>query len=233
MADIAIRNAFEFFSYSFAVITVIMTVLYQFVPFFRKKLLLSKMLSSASFFLTGIFAAAVHPGTYAFCMLAALFLCLLGDFFLDYKKKTFFIGVSFFSLGHIIYITTFLKVCAPSLMPNIVHMVILFFIVVLMGIVHIKMDKIRFEGKNKVMYLYSLLLIVSFVVAATRGITLAISGNMPFGLSLALGGGMFMISDAFLASQLYGVPKLRRTDAGVALFYFPAQALFALSIIFH
>ena len=226
-------NFFEILAYSFAVITVIMTFLYQLAPAFRKRLLISKMLSSASFVLTGIFAAAVNPGIYAYCMLAALLLCFTGDFFLDYKPKTFFVGVAFFSLGHMTYISTFLKVCTPSLTPDIIHMVILFFAVVLMGIAHIKMDKIRFEGKHKIMYLYSLILIISFVVAATRGINSAIGGNTAFGVCLALGGGMFMVSDAFLASQLYGVPKIKRTDVGVAVTYFPAQALFALSILFR
>lgn len=226
-------NFFGFLSYSFAVLTVIMTLLYQFSPIFRKRLLISKMLSSASFMLTGICAAAVQTGAYAYCMLAALFLCFIGDFFLDYKPKTFLIGVAFFSLGHVTYISTFLNVCTPSLMPNLLHMGILFLAVVIMGIVHIKMDKIKFEGKNRVMYLYSLLLIISFVVASTRGISSILSGNSHFGICLALGGAMFMVSDAFLASQLFGQPKVKRPEVGVAVTYFPAQALFALSILFY
>lgn len=225
-------NFFEILSYSFAVITIIMTFLYQLAPAFKNRLLISKMLSSASFVLTGIFAAAVQPGTYAYCMIAALFLCFFGDFFLDYKPKTFFVGVAFFTLGHVTYISTFLKVCTPSLMPDIIHMVILFFAVVLMGIAHIKMDKIRFEGKYKLMYLYSLILIISFVAAATRGVKTAIDGNTVFGVFLALGGTLFMVSDAFLASQLFGKPKVKHPEIGVAVTYFPAQALFALSILF-
>lgn len=224
---------FIILSYSFAALTVIMTFLYQFAPPFRKKLLLSKMLSSASFLLSGIFATLAKPSTYSYCILAALFLCFIGDFFLDYKSgKTFFAGVVFFSLGHMTYIPTFIKICSPSLAPYIIHMVILFFIIVIMGIIHIKADKIKFEGKFKVMYLYSLLLIVSFVVSALRGATSFLSGNRIFGCCLAIGGAMFMVSDAFLASELFGRPKLKRTDAGVAIAYFPAQALFALSILF-
>ncbi|MBQ2848004.1 MAG: lysoplasmalogenase [Clostridia bacterium] len=225
----------EIIPYLFAALTVIFTLLYQLSPLFKKKPLLSKMISSSCFVLTGV-TAAIKSGNsvFSYCMLAALFLCLLGDFFLDFKNgKTFLTGVLFFSLGHLTYISSFLKILTPSLMPHFRYMVILFFGVIVCAVLHIKMDKISFPGKYKIMYLYSLLLIISFVVSATRGFVAAMNGNHSFGICLMLGGALFMVSDAFLGSQLFGKPKAKNTGLWVAVTYFPAQALFALSILFQ
>ena len=95
------------------------------------------------------------------------------------------------------------------------------------------MDKIKFPGKYKIMLVYSFILITSFVFATVRGIDSVSNGNKPFGILLLLSGALFMISDAFLASQLFGKPKLKNTAFFVAIFYFPAQTLFALSICYQ
>lgn len=226
---------FPFFMWTSAALMLVATLLYQLHPLFKKHSLKAKMICSSLFVLTGLFAALAY-GTktdYSVLMLSALFFGLLGDFFLDWKKyNTFFVGVLFFSIGHLIYVYSFITM-EPSLKPYTFHIVVIYVLVILAGIAHIKMDKIKFPGKYKIMLVYSLILITSFAFATVRGADAIINGNMPFGIMLALSGGLFMVSDAFLASQLFGKPKLENTAFFVAIFYFPAQTLFALSIYYQ
>lgn len=239
---------FNVLMWSSAGLMLIATLLYQLHPFFRKHSLKAKILCSFLFVLTGLFAAFAYGAKteYSVLMLSALVFGLLGDFFLDWKKyNTFFIGVLFFSIGHLIYVYSFITKVHFSpdsfitnesfLQKYAVHIAVIYALVILAGIAHIKMDKIEFKGKYKVMLLYSLILITSFVFATVRAIESIKSGNIPFGVMLAISGGMFMISDAFLASQLFGKPKFSRkiTEFCVAVFYFPAQTLFALSIFYQ
>ena len=226
---------YPFFMWTSAAVMLIATLLYQLHPLFKKHSLKAKMLCSSLFVLTGVFAALAYgvKTDYSVLMLSALFLGLLGDFFLDWKKyNTFFVGVLFFSIGHLIYVYSFITM-EPSLKPYTVHIVVIYILVILAGIAHIKMDKIKFPGKYKIMLVYSFILITSFVFATVRGIDSVSNGNKTFGILLLLSGALFMISDAFLASQLFGKPKLKNTAFFVAIFYFPAQTLFALSICYQ
>ncbi len=226
---------YPFFMWTSAAVMLIATLLYQLHPLFKKHSLKAKMLCSSLFVLTGVFAALAYgvKTDYSVLMLSALFLGLLGDFFLDWKKyNTFFIGVLFFSIGHLIYVYSFITM-ETSLKPYTVHIVVIYILVILAGIAHIKMDKIKFPGKYKIMLVYSFILITSFVFATVRGMDSISNGNKPFGIMLLLSGALFMISDAFLASQLFGKPKLKNTAFFVAIFYFPAQTLFALSICYQ
>ena len=83
------------------------------------------------------------------------------------------------------------------------------------------------------MIAYSFLLMFSFIFAVSRGVVSIIEGNKSFGICLVAAGGLFLLSDTFLAVSLYGKPKLKCNDALVAFTYFPAQALFGLSILFQ
>lgn len=224
------------------------TLLYQLHPLFKKHSLKAKILCSSLFVLTGLFAAFAYGAKteYSVLMLSALVFGLLGDFFLDWKKyNTFFIGVLFFSIGHLIYVYSFITNAPSTNVPTVtnadylnryaIHITVIYILVIIAGIAHIKMDKIEFKGKYKVMLLYSLILITSFAFATIRAIDSIKNGNVPFGTMLAISGGLFMISDAFLASQLFGKPKFNKniTEFCVAIFYFPAQTLFALSIYYQ
>lgn len=214
--------------------TVVMTVLSQFVPFFKKKPLHSKMLCSSLFLLTGIFAAAAVSFTsYSLLMVAALFFGLLGDFWLDYKNSRYFLtGVLFFSIGHLIYLYTFILHCQPSLLSYWKQILLGFLGLCVAAVLEVVIDKIKFPKGRRIMILYSFLLMFSFIFAVSRGVVSIINEKTEFGYCLAAAGGLFLLSDTFLAVSLYGKPKLRCVDKLVALTYFPAQALFALSILF-
>lgn len=185
------------------------------------------------FIITGIVAAIAHGSadTYTFAILSALTFGMLGDFFLDWKeRKTFFLGVLFFTIGHLIYIYTFLIHLEPALMPHWKNMLPGLIFILVAGAIQIKMDKIKFKGKYKVMILYAAILILSSVVAVSRGLLSISIGNTVFGAILSAAGVLFIISDAFLASQLFGESKVKHPEYFVALTYFPAQTLYALSI---
>lgn len=218
----------------FCISTAVITVFSQFLPFFKKKPLHSKMLCSLLFLLTGISAAiASRFSVYSLLMVAALFFGLLGDFWLDYKNSRYFLtGVLFFSIGHLIYLYTFILHCQPSLLPYGKQIALGFLALCVAAVLEVIIDKIRFPKGRRIMILYSFLLMFSFIFAVSRGTVSIINGEKDFGLCLVAAGGLFLLSDTFLAVSLYGKPKLKCNDKLVALTYFPAQALFALSILF-
>lgn len=227
-------NAFSFISIIFCISTVIITVLSQTLSVFKKKPLHSKMICSSLFLLTGIFAA-ISKGfsIYSLLMVTALFFGLLGDFWLDYKKSKYFLtGVLFFSIGHFIYLYTFIFNCTPSLSAYQKQILLGFFALCIAAVIEVISDKIRFPKGRKIMIAYSFLLMFSFIFAVSRGVVSIIEGNKEFGACLVAAGGLFLLSDTFLAAGLYGVPKLKCNDKLVAFTYFPAQALFGLSILF-
>lgn len=227
-------NAFGLISIIFCCLTAIITILSFILPVFKKKPLHSKMLCSSLFLLTGIFAAAAKGFTLYSCLLiAALFFGLLGDFWLDYKSRKYFMtGVLFFSIGHLIYLYTFIFNCRPSLYGYRKQILLGFLALCVAAVIEVISDKIRFPKGRRIMIAYSFLLMFSFIFAVSRGVVSIIGGNTEFGACLVAAGGLFLLSDTFLAASLYGVPKLKCNDVLVAYTYFPAQALFGLSILF-
>ncbi len=225
---------FDIISVILCISTAVITVFSQFLPIFKKKPLHSKMLCSSLFFLTGVSAAAAKDFTsYSLLMIAALFFGLLGDFWLDYKNSRFFMtGVLFFSIGHLIYLYTFIIHCQPSLLSYWKQILLGFLGLCVAAVLEVVIDKIRFPKGRRIMILYSFLLMFSFIFAVSRGVVSIINGNTEFGYCLVTAGGLFLLSDTFLAVSLYGKPKLKCNDKLVALTYFPAQALFALSVLF-
>ena len=226
-------EVFSIISVFLCVATAVITVFSQFLPFFRKKPLHSKMLCSSLFLLTGISAAIAKDFTaYSLFMIAALSFGLLGDFWLDYKNSRYFMtGVLFFSIGHLIYLYTFIIHCQPSLLPYWQEILLGFLALCIAAVLEVVIDKIRFPKGRRIMILYSFLLMFSFIFAVSRGVVSIINGDIKFGVCLVAAGGLFLLSDTFLAVSLYGVPKLKCNGKLVALTYFPAQALFALSIL--
>lgn len=215
------------------ILTAVVTVLSQFLDVFKKKPLHSKMLCSSLFLLTGISAMIITHTSYSLLITAALFFGLLGDFWLDYKKSRYFMaGVLFFSIGHMIYLYTFIFHCQPSLSPYGKQILLGFLALCVAAVLEVIIDKIKFPKGRRIMILYSFLLMFSFIFAVSRGVVSIINGEKAFGICLVAAGDLFLLSDTFLAVSLYGKPKLKCNDILVALTYFPAQALFGLSILF-
>ena len=215
--------------------TVVITVLSRLLPVLKKKPLHSKMVCSSLFLLTGITSSLCEGfSQYSLLMIGALFFGLLGDFWLDYRQSRYFLtGVLFFSIGHLIYLYTFIFYCQPSLSPYWKQILLGFLGLCVAAVIEVFVDKIRFPKGRRIMIAYSFLLMFSFIFAVSRGIVSIIEGNKAFGICLVAAGGLFLLSDTFLAVSLYGKPKLKCNDALVAFTYFPAQALFGLSILFQ
>lgn len=222
-------------SFIFFTATVVITIFSRILPVFKKKPLHSKMLCSSMFLLTGI-ASAVCDGfsRLSLLIIAALFFGLLGDFWLDFRKSRYFLlGVLFFSIGHLIYLYTFIFELKPSLIPYTKQIILGFLALCVAAVIEVFADKIRFPKGRRIMIAYSFLLMFSFIFAVSRGVVSIINGNTEFGTCLVAAGGLFLLSDTFLAVSLYGKPKLSCNDTLVAYTYFPAQALFGLSILFY
>lgn len=222
-------------AFVFAALTLIATILYQFARCFKKRSLQGKMLSSTMFVLTGI-CAAVASGSfsaYTLLLVAALIMAFFGDFFLDWKKgKHFYVGVTFFSMCHLLYIYAFVTKVEPDFATYTKQFLIATAVLCIAAVFTVISDKIRFHGREWCMVVYSLILMASFLCAAVRGANMIIDGRNEFGICLLAGAILFIVSDTFLASQLYGQPKVKKPGIFVALTYFPAQALFALSMIY-
>lgn len=229
-------SIYTLFMYIFAISVPVATILSFAIPYFRKNHLPAKMVCSALFFLTSIFAALSYGSLslYSVLITAALFSGLLGDFFLDWKNgKTFAFGVIFFTLCHLIYIGNFVFNRTPPFLDYINYFIAIFLGLCVISVIHIAVNKIKFEGKNKFLIPYCITLMISFTVAVTRGIAEYLSGNKSCGICLIAAGSLFVVSDGCLAALMFGKPLLKHTDVLVACTYFPAQTLFALSLNFQ
>ena len=229
----------EFFTvamYVTAGLEIIAMILSFAIPACRKNHLPAKMVCSALFILTAVFAAISYGNMtqYTTLMLGALIFAAAGDFFLDWKDgKTFYGGVVCFSICHILYIYTFLFNRTPSLVGYVKQVLIGLVILGIVSAAHIALNKIKFIGKDKALIPYCLILVASFMIAVTRGAAAIAEGNTAYGICLAGAGTLFLASDGCLAALMFGKPILPHTDQMVAYTYFPAQTLFAISILFQ
>ena len=98
---------------------------------------------------------------------------------------------------------------------------------------HIAVNKIKFIGKDKALIPYCLILVTSFMIAVTRGASALAEGYTGYGICLVAAGTLFLASDGCLAALMFGKPILPHTDQMVAYTYFPAQTLFAISILYQ
>lgn len=219
----------------FAVFSALMPVITQKTGLSSKYGFKIKMLCAFMYLITGVLsAAAVYRATvYSLLILVALISGVLGDFFLSFKEDKYFpVGVLFFALGHIVYSVTFLFVgemrAINYIVPVLIMTVILFIPIVF--IIKAKIDL----GKLEILILiYGLILLFFFVCGVAKGIIAIRNDNRSFGLCMLLGASLFIASDIMLGLKSGGMklPKILRH--AVTYTYFPAQTLFALSILFQ
>ena len=218
----------------FALITVITPVITQKTGLSKKYGFPLKMLCASFYLMTGIFSAvfAGKPTGYCIMVLCALIFGVLGDFFLEYnKKKLFFVGVLFFSLGHITYSSAFLFTGVNKAVSYI-GTVLCITLVIMAAIMVFAKVKLRLYGKKQLLLIYALILVFSFSCAAVRGASELSAGNYLFGLCLIAGGLLFFASDIMIGVEKGGIKRPEILHYAVSYTYFAAQALFALSILF-
>lgn len=230
---------FRIAAYVFAVLAFLGDFVFKRLPWLKGKTMTCKMMCSGSFVLTGVFAAASCGFTpYSAFLLGGLMLGAVGDFFLDYQGRKYFnTGAVFFGMGHILYIISFLSHSGANVlvMPYLGQTALIFAGVAVMSVVVILLNKISFRGRMPVVA-YSLVLIVSFLAAFTRGMVALTTGDTAFGICLVAASSLFIVSDTCIAIHVLGKAPLeffhRMTGALINPTYFPAQTLFALSILF-
>lgn len=211
------------------------------MPFITQKTGLSKkygfplkMLCACLYLITGILSAVClgRVTEYSIMILSGLALGLLGDFFLEYKRKKFFpLGAVFFALGHIVYSITFLLIGEYNALSHI-WAVIGITVVLSVVIFAFAKTKLHLKGKKKLIVIYAPVLIFSFACAVVKGVIALSVGSYAFGLCLIWGGSMFFASDIMIGVGKGEVKRPPFLHYAVSYTYFAAQAFFALSILF-
>lgn len=226
-------------AFVFAALAFIGDFVFKRLPPLKDRMMTCKMMCSGSFVLTGL-CAAIATGfePYGAFVVGGLLLGAVGDFFLDYQGRKYFnTGAVFFGMGHILYIISFISHCEPDIlvMPYLGQTAGIAVGIAVMSVVVLLLNKISFRGRAPVI-VYSLILIVSFLAAFTRGMVALTQGDTAYGICLVVASSLFMISDTCIAIHVLGKAPLeffhRMTGALINPTYFPAQALFALSILF-
>lgn len=216
-----------------------------------KKSLSCKMVAATMFVLIGVLGMLIsgNKSDYASTMLIGLVLGWIGDLFMHIphppgnpRMSVVYIGAASFLIGHIFYVTAFVKSTA-ALTTNYKFFTaseIVAFFVIFIAFALMLEPVFKFEYKNLFMqitlYLYSVFLIVMLVKACKFGVTYFTSGaeNGVIGMLILLVGGIsFFISDLTLGIRLLGGGKGNKTIKTVSLYaYFFAQLLLATSILF-
>ena len=218
----------------FAALAIIMPFVTQKMGLSKKYGFPLKMLCAFFYLITGILSATClgRATEYSVMMLSGLVLGLLGDFFLEYKRKKFFpLGAVFFALGHIVYSSTFLLIGDYNAMSHI-WTVIGITVVVTAVIFAFAKTKLTLKGKKKMILIYAPVLIFSFACAVVKGVIALSAGSYAFGLCLIWGGSMFFASDIMIGVGKGEVKRPPFLHYAVSYTYFAAQAFFALSILF-
>ena len=219
----------------FAAISIVMPFITQKTGLSKKYGFPLKMLCALLYLATGILSALAADSItdYSLMILAALVFGVLGDFFLEYKRKKFFpLGAVLFAFGHIIYSATFLFIGECNAMSHI-WAVLGMTVAVTTVIFAFAKTKLRLKGKKKMIMIYVPVLIFSFACAVVKGIIAMSEGSFAFGLCLIWGGSMFFASDIMIGVGKGGTKRPKFLHYAVSYTYFAAQALFALSILFQ
>ena len=150
--------------------------------------------------------------------LAAQVLHAFADYCLEFHFGT---GVLFFLLGHICYISGFLKLYPLSVAHLILFISFLLLLVVLF---------FRFRQRLRNHLLPLLTYGVVLCLMAACGIAGGTSSYSLSGLLTALGSALFFFSDYLLFQQLL-FPGNRRRDLAVMVVYYLAQLMLGISVL--
>lgn len=208
-------------------------------PHKNKTSLMIKMICSALFVLTAVFAMLYsgHKGVYTVVMLIGFGFSFVGDFFLhvNSKKSSFAIGFFSFFLAHISYITAYSLVMAKTYGKGFFSVWQLAIIVVIfvIAVIVAKTQKLQL-GKIKIpVMVYAFVLTTMLVKACVLG-SLIITNNVSVlgTVVLILGAVSFSISDSTLIFIYFSDKKSYGLKFINSATYFAAQLLLASSVLF-
>ena len=209
-----------------ALISALMPVITQKTGLSEKYGFKMKMLCAFMYLATGIISAfsLFRVTKYSLMILGALTLGILGDFFLEFKKKKLFpLGAAFFALGHIVYGYTFL--CVGDYQADIIYVAAITAVLTVLVMAFAK-AKLKLKGKKNLILIYAPVLIFAFSCTLVSGITAVRVGNLSFGLCLIFGGMLFLVSDLMIGMGKGGINRPKILHNAVSYTYFTAQALF-------
>lgn len=207
------------------------------------KSLIAKMLCATLFVAVGFLSVKISGNTSEFAktMMLGLVFGWIGDYFLHSEKNSFFvIGFTSFLLGHIVYITAYVR--ALNTFENYSHInaVEPIVLIVLLIISMWVFKRYKFEFSMKVLkvaiIVYTVILVTMFVKATVLGVQYMLSGGANGALAvlvLSLGSLLFVLSDSTIGVLMFGGQKKNRP---LKIFnivtYFAGQMLLASSILF-
>ncbi len=213
-----------------------------------KQTLSYKMVAATSFVGIGVIGMIMTGNTslYAWLMIIGLVFGWIGDWLMHVPYKTnmiyIYIGVVAFLIGHIFYVTAFIKTSAALnidykliTIPETIAFLVIYLVFALMLN---PVFKFQFDSKfiEFGVYGYSLFLVVMLVKSISFSITYfkyAADNNIIAAVILFLGGICFFVSDFTLGLRILGGRKDSKFIKSLSLYtYFIAQMLLATSIIF-
>lgn len=210
------------------------------------KSLCLKMVCATLFVCVGVLSVLMSHNTseYAVTMLVGLCFGWVGDYFLHAKPSNtyFVIGFTSFLIGHLVYISAFMRVL-PKIFEDYGHFNLPEFaagavIVIVSYIFAVYVIKMNFNPKivKYAVALYAVILVTMFLKASVLGVKLWLSGA-PHGvwamLVLVFGSFFFVLSDASLAVILFGGKnKSYPLKIFNIITYFWGQIMLASSILF-
>lgn len=170
-----------------------------------------------------IWVSTQTKSAYRSRVLIGLILCVIADMLLEFRKSTFLYGVIFFLLGHVAYISGFIKKNAKLklelLIPFAIWGGVIFFVLK--------------DGLGK-MYYPILAYTLVIVVMMWRAAALAETGKNLNWMSylVVIGAVSFAFGDTLIAFDRYyeKIPSVRYT---ISTSYYIAQFLIASSVAFY
>lgn len=191
--------------------------------------LVVKMLACVGFISIAISCYHETTQPYYTYILIALCIATFGDLFLGIRHYRdnplyFYLGITFFSFAHLVYILLFNQIFPFAVIDFIFPLLFLCFVIFyIFPSTHYNIGK-----KKSFILLYTFLI----VLMLCKAMQLFFYYPTPPHFLIALGGLCFFISDSILMHVYFYHKKYFYTKALYILFYYTAQVLFALSILY-
>lgn len=215
--------------YVFCALTGIFACIYAFVRHSDKlsSRIFFKATASVMFVLVAVSLQTGAKEPYFTLVLTGLCFALFGDVLLIFTDRSpgfLAWGMVCFLVTHLLYITAIL-----TRVPLSVYDAAFFTALVILAAIVFGLRGVRFKKLHPAVYVYTLVLCA--MAARSLSALFAAQVSETFGVFIALGGGLFLISDGLLAIESFG-GRLKKTLGMLSTFaYYSSQILIALSVI--
>jgi uncharacterized membrane protein YhhN len=194
-----------------------------------KKFFFAKAINSLLFLAVGITAFLAAPGnaSYAWFILAALMMGLIGDLLLVFsdKLKFFIAGLAAFLVGQLIYTAAFAKYGGFMIYDALIFIALVVFLVIANAKLKLELGRMK-----KPVAVYAIIISAMFTMAVS------LSYKGAFGTAatalIVSGAVLFLASDAVLALVRFKKDRPAFCRGLNLSLYYAAQVLLALSIAF-